>query len=137
MIGLYALNPYRLRGRDIIKRFGSEGDDREGMFIIPSPFDGADLRVIAASDAGWDHVSVSREDRCPSWEEMEFIKRAFFKPDETAFKLQVPASDHISYHPNCLHLWRPTTQPITRPPSWMVGPEPEQQTCPRRAGKGA
>jgi hypothetical protein len=78
------------------------------------------MRVIASADEGWDHVSVSRANRCPNWQEMEHVKRLFFKDDETAMQLHVPPSDHISVHPNCLHLWRCQSQPIPMPPKWMV-----------------
>lgn len=84
------------------------------------------LRVIACAGAGWDHVSVSVVvgGRCPTWDEMSYIHRLFFKPEETAMQLHVPESDHISYHPYTLHLWRPHSKlkQIPRPPGWMVGP---------------
>lgn len=79
------------------------------------------LRIIASSSEGWDHVSVSLPDRCPTWEEMDYIKRLFFKPDECAIQYHVPVSDHISVHPYCLHLWRPHSVMIQMPPKWMVG----------------
>jgi hypothetical protein len=126
MKSLYELNSYRLTGPAIVKRYGSAGDDREGIFKLPSPDDGEWLRVIASSGDGWDHVSVSREDRCPTWTEMEFVKRQFFKPDETAMQLHVPSEDHISFHPFCLHLWRSLRVEIPRPPAWMVGPKDKQ-----------
>lgn len=78
------------------------------------------LRIVAARGEGWDHVSVSLEHRAPNWEEMEMVKRAFFKDDECAMQLHVPPTDHINCHPNVLHLWRPHWKHIPRPPSWMV-----------------
>ena len=68
----------------------------------------------------WDHVSVSRTDRVPNWEEMEYVKRAFFRDDETAIEYHVPPSDHINRHEFCLHLWRPQTGAIPRPPAYMI-----------------
>jgi hypothetical protein len=65
------------------------------------------LFIMVSDGMGWDHVSVSRADRCPTWEEMEFVKRLLFKPEETAMQLHVPESEHINNHSNCLHLWRP------------------------------
>lgn len=65
------------------------------------------LRIVCSDGMGWDHVSVSRADRCPTWEEMEMVKRRFFKPTETVMQLHVPESDHINNHQHCLHLWRP------------------------------
>ncbi|MNK73056.1 hypothetical protein D3C87_925460 [compost metagenome] len=112
--------------RDIpaaMKLYGFAGDHECGLFRVSSSVDGATITVIATAGNGWDHVSASREDRCPTWEEMEQVKRLFFKNDETAFQLHVPPSDHISFHHFCLHLWRPLDGKFPVPPSWMVGPK--------------
>lgn len=123
MRNLHRLDAYRETGPDIIRLWGFVGDETCGMFHVPSPIDRAPIRVIASSGEGWDHVSVSRQTRCPNWPEMEHIKRLFFKDDETAMQLHVPPSDHINYHPYCLHLWRPHGVEIPRPPAYMVGPK--------------
>ena len=83
--------------------------------------EGRSLRIIAASDLGWDHVSVSLVDRCPTWEELELVKRTFFHDYETAMQLHVPPADHVNNHEYCLHLWRPLDVEIPRPPAMMVG----------------
>jgi len=77
---------------------------------------GAFLRIIASFGEGWDHVSVSLEKRCPTWAEMEAVKRAFFYPNEVAMQLHVATADHINRHPYTLHMWRPHDQPIPLPP---------------------
>ena len=122
MRNLHELDHYRARkaAREI---YGSEGDGTCGLFVIPSPIDGQALRMIASSEDGWDHVSVSRANRCPNWPEMEFIRRKFFMDNETVMQLHVPASEHINFARNCLHLWKPQRAEIPRPPSWMVGPQ--------------
>lgn len=103
--------------------YGSAGDGTCGVFTVPSPIDSAPMRVIASAGEGWDHVSVSRRNRCPNWPEMEAVKRLFFEDDETAMQLHVPPSDHLSHHPYCLHIWRPNDgREIPRPPSIMVAP---------------
>lgn len=96
------------------------GDSICGAFVLLSPIDRRQLRVIASNGDGWDHVSVSLSNRCPRWQEMEFIKRTFFLPDEVAMQLHVRPDDHISHHPFCLHLWRPHVGAIPLPPSAMV-----------------
>lgn len=93
----------------------------EGAFVAKSPIDGGDLRIIASTDLGWDHVSVSRKNRPPNWTEMSYVKRLCFRDHETAMQLHVPVSDHIDIHPYCLHLWRPHDREIPRPPPEMVG----------------
>lgn len=114
-----------------------------GGFAIPQK-SGPTLRVIASDGGGWDHVSVSTANRCPTWEELELVKRLFFREDETVMQLHVPPAEHVNDHPHCLHLWRPQTDDeiarvrtawgdewgfgdmtspgvIPRPPAWMVG----------------
>jgi hypothetical protein len=110
MRNLRELDPWRVRH----PMWGS-GDSTCGAFIF------GELRVIASSSEDWDHVSVSRGDRCPTWEEMEKMKHRFFKDDEVAMQLHVPPKDHINIHPFCLHMWRPHKLAIPTPPSWMVG----------------
>lgn len=107
------------------RRMGGVGDDTGGCFKVKSPIDGGDLRIIVSIGLGWDHVSVSRANRCPNWPEMEHVKRLFFRDDETAMQLHVPPADHINCHPYCLHIWRPHDAAIPMPPSWMVGDQAE------------
>lgn len=105
--------------------FGVSGDDYGGAFKLKSATSTDWLRISASSGEGWDHVSVSTARRAPSWAEMEQVKHLFFRDDETAMQLHVPSSDHINFHPYCLHLWRPQDADIPRPPAWMVGPTSE------------
>jgi hypothetical protein len=122
MRNLNDLDRWRVREPEILKRFGSYGDHTCGVFRL----DFADpahphsttvtLLCIASCGEGWDHVSVSLPTRCPTWGEMDFIKRRFFKPDEPAMQLHPPERDHISHHPYCLHLWRPQTPRAGRIP---------------------
>lgn len=75
-----------------------------GAFIISG------LQVIASDGGGWDHVSVSKPDKIPTWEEMCLIKRLFFGDDEVVMQLHPAKKDYVNVHPRCLHLWRPQTQ---------------------------
>jgi hypothetical protein len=36
-------------------------------------------------------------------------------------QLHPAKADYVNQHPNCLHLWKPTTDTIPLPPSIMVG----------------
>lgn len=111
----------RHRLRDVETRLWGEIDQTVGgAFMFASPFFIVNLRVIASNGDGWDHVSVSTVSRCPTWEEMDFIKRRFFEDDEAAMQLHVPAADHINVHDFCLHLWRPHAGTIPLPPKGLV-----------------
>lgn len=68
-------------------------------------------------------MSVSLPVRCPTWEEMDFVKGIFWGGDETVLQLHVPRSRHVSYHPYCLHLWKPVGVEIPLPPIATVAPE--------------
>jgi hypothetical protein len=91
-----------------------------GAFVVPCG--NVFLRILAAAGSGWDHVSVSLPDRCPTWHEMSFTHRVFFKPQEVAMQLHVPAEDHINNHPFVLHLWAPRSKlrRIPLPPKNLV-----------------
>ena len=118
MRNLRLLDVYR---GDASSLWGWNGDDTCGFFVVPSPTDKAPMKVIASSEEGWEHVSVSRQNRCPNWPEMEHVKRMFFKDDEVCMQLHVAATDHISLHPHCLHIWRPTNgEKIPLPTKEMV-----------------
>lgn len=123
MRDLMTLDRFRRRDQHVLDSYGSFGNEGNGAFIVPSPIDQKPLRVVASNGAGWDHVSVSRETRCPNWHEMEHIARLFFRDDETAMQLHVPASEHVNHHPFTLHWWIPQDETIPRPPAIMVGPK--------------
>jgi len=121
MRNLRELDRWRVRDKAALAHYGGwEGDETCGAFTVPSPFDHAPMVVVASSEGGWDHVSVSRSNRTPNWAEMEYIARLFFKDDETAVQYHVPPSVHINIHPYCLHWWRPQTEPLPRPPAIFV-----------------
>jgi hypothetical protein len=84
------------------------------------------LGVIFSDGDDWQHVSVSRRSRTPSYEDMEWIKQQFWGADACVMQLHVPKSDHVNCCGNCLHLWRPTRETIPRPPAIMVGPSRAQ-----------
>src|SRR5690349_6482303 len=58
------------------------GDEQTGMFILPNPRTGKGMFLLckASGGEGWEHVSISipSEDRCPTWEEMCFVKDLFW-----------------------------------------------------------
>lgn len=126
MRDLRLLDAFRNCSKAVVSWYGSVGDESCGVFDIPSPIDRQLMCVIASSGEGWDHVSVSRTNRCPNWPEMAHIYGLFFRDDETAMQLHVPNTDHINHHPNCLHLWRPIDSEIPRPPAEFVGPSSQE-----------
>lgn len=57
------IDKFRLRTADILREFGDFGGGTCGVFVLPSPVSRRPLRVIASCGGGWDHVSVSTENR--------------------------------------------------------------------------
>ena len=112
---------WRDRSDQVREFYHGIGDETCGVFNVPVLDSGVMLRVIASQGFKWDHVSVSLPDRCPTWEEMVYVKRAFFGRWEWAMELHPPEKMNISRHPYCLHLWRPQDKPIPLPPEETVG----------------
>lgn len=100
--------------------FGSSyTDGNNGLFFIP--YCSHELKVIVSDGGGWDHVSVSLPNRCPNWEEMAFIKRLFFRDDETVIQFHPKESEYVNRCNTCLHMWKKQGQDHELPPNWMVG----------------
>lgn len=53
----------------------------------------------------WQHVSISRPDRLPTYKEMCDTKDQLIGPDKKAIQVFAPKSEHVNIHPYCLHLW--------------------------------
>lgn len=87
-----------------------------GMFV----FKDRGLAVMASNGLGWDHVSVSRHNRCPTWEEMCFIKGMFFEPSENVIQYHPPEDNYVNKYVYALHMWRPQLFDIPIPPICMV-----------------
>lgn len=98
----------------------TEANGNNGAFVVPLKANKQQVHVIASDEGGWEHVSVSRRDRCPTWAEMCEVKDLFFGEDEWVMQYHPARSDYVNDHPFCLHLWRPTGEAIPKPPFWMV-----------------
>lgn len=107
-------------------RSGPLGSNRDfgwnGAFIVQSPFNST-LKLLISDRDGWEHVSVSvnRQDRTPTWDEMHWVKQLVWEDEETVMQLHPPQSQYVNCHPYTLHLWRPILSAIPLPPSQMVG----------------
>jgi len=114
MIDLRELDKYRVDG------YTHEDRKFHGVFCITSKSARRVMRIIASNGDGWDHVSISLNNRCPNWQEMEQIKRLFFKEEELCWQYHVPPADHINVHPYVLHIWRKHNFDMPLPPKEMV-----------------
>lgn len=75
--------------------------------------------VQADAQTDWEHVSVSLPDRCPTWEEMCFIKSLFWNEEDCVVQYHPPKSDYVNVSNNCLHLWKFKGE-MPRPPKEFV-----------------
>lgn len=64
--------------------------------------------TFAMHDDGriWRHASVSLRDQMPTYDDLCLLYNELCNTDRRAVQLFVPASQHISIHPYCLHLWQ-------------------------------
>lgn len=95
-------------------RVAGHPTDDGGAFNIT--FSGRTFFVIASHGGGWDHISVSLDNRTPSWKEMCYLKNLFFGKDSLVVQYHPPEANYKNYHPYCLHLWRPHDNHIQLPP---------------------
>lgn len=69
----------------------------------------------------WEHLSVSTQRRCPTWDEMRYFKDIFWKREECCVQYFPRNSQYVNNHPNCLHIWRPLGKDIPEPPTILLG----------------
>lgn len=100
--------------------------DTYGIFEIP--YKTVLLLVMACdaseeapvSAAAWEHASVSLPNRCPTWEEMCFVKSLFWDEDETVMQFHPRRCEHMSTQSYCLHLWKKFGVNHELPPKELV-----------------
>lgn len=106
---------------------GDMGSDarygNNGAFKLTSIRFTGTIMVICSDKDGWEHVSLSRKDRCPTWDEVCWVKSKFWDDEDAVIQVHPPQSEWINNHPYCLHLWRKagTNDFYEKPPAYMVG----------------
>lgn len=105
--------------------WGTREGEPFGLFFIPFKIGKTKLKVIVAPfdkpGYGWEHVSVSLPNRCPTWNEMCFVKKLFWGEDVTVVQFHPKKEDYKNLHPYCLHLFR-HADGHELPPSITVAP---------------
>lgn len=95
-------------------QFASSEGDLFGAFFLRHK--GVELKIVSSgAQDDWEHVSVSTQFRCPTWDEMCVVKKIFFGPGEVVMQLHPAEQDYVNLHPYCLHLWRPVKETIPLP----------------------
>jgi hypothetical protein len=114
--------------------FATAHGDRFGVFALRFGASDCRLHVIYSDGADWseiglagpafEHASVTvrGQKRCPTWEEMCFVKSLIWGDTEWVLQYHPPAKDNVSVHDFCLHLWRPIGVEIPTPDPLTIGP---------------
>jgi len=110
---------------------GSMQMGNNGHFLVQGP-EGHKLFCVVSDGCGWDHVSVrsniigaTKPPRLPTWNEMEHVKRLFFRDDEVAVQIHPTKASYVN-NAEALHIWRSQDVAHPLPPIGMVGVrEPE------------
>lgn len=78
------------------------------------------MSFVFSWNDGWEHLSVSLRNRCPTWGEMCLMKSKFFKEEEACVQYHPKKSEYVNLHPHCLHIWRPLQKRLPTPPAILV-----------------
>ena len=88
-------------------------------------FERGPLRILSSGtpEKGlpqWEHVSVSCDGRCPTWDEMAKVKDMFWGEDETVVQFHPRRDQHVNLHHYCLHLCKKCGSAFELPPTQCV-----------------
>jgi hypothetical protein len=99
----------------------------QGAFVIRSKVSRCLLNIIvhngiAGVRTGWEHVSISvyKQNRLPSWEEMCEVKALFWDPEDVVVQFHPGESNYVNLNKMVLHLWRSIDSPFPAPPTILV-----------------
>lgn len=84
-----------------------DGSHRAAWFAQVGRFQGLFVLGLIAiyEDLAWYHVSFSRKDKIPSYQDITMIKDEWFGKDLWAIQVHPKADEHVNIAPTCLHLW--------------------------------
>lgn len=63
--------------------------------------------VIVSKDAGLWHMSISRKDRLPTYDELKDARYQYMPDVKYAVQIFPPKEDFVNLHQFALHLWEP------------------------------
>jgi hypothetical protein len=98
--------------------YGREVGEDGGRCVVD--YKNVPLRIQYSWGLGWEHVSVSTPQRCPTWEEMCFVKDTFWPDDEWCVQYHPAKADYVNVNPYCLHIFRPAEADLPKPLKCMV-----------------
>lgn len=55
----------------------------------------------------WGHVSFSRRNRMPSYDDLKTVLETFCDLDHVTLQIFPKRAEYVNCHPYCLHLWQP------------------------------
>lgn len=73
--------------------------------VYQGKFMGCNLMIT--KDAGLYHLSISRKDRLPSYNELKSARYQFLPDVPYMVQIFPPQEDFVNVHSFCLHLWEP------------------------------
>lgn len=93
------------------------GSDALNVLVFRPPRGYAVLVSIDSLEDGkrWLHLSVSRPDRLPFWEDLREVKNVLLGAEKVAIQLLPKESTYINAHPYTLHLWHCLEGPTAGP----------------------
>ena len=91
-----------------------------GWFTIHRVSGTLQVMSSGSGNSEWEHVSVSLRDRCPTWEEMCFVKNLFWHEEETVIQFHPKITKYVNKCKTCLHLWKKADHDHELPPDENV-----------------
>lgn len=101
---------------DCASGMGKAYKSADGLLVLASVRQELDGRL-------WAHVSVSRRERLPSWDDLKLVKDLFVGRDRPAYQVLPRARDYVNVHPYVLHLWTPADDGPDPTPRFEADPE--------------
>lgn len=77
--------------------------------------------IVSEQAAGW-HLSISRPEKLPTWEEVRDARYALVPDEATMALLLPPQAEYVNVHSNCLQLYEIPGEYIAEHQDRLVAP---------------
>lgn len=64
-----------------------------------------ECQILVSRDNDKLHLSISHENRYPTWDEIKAARYKYMPADMMVAMLLPPEGEYVNVHENCFHLW--------------------------------
>lgn len=108
-------------GKLNIKTQLTDGDDIQLRAYYTDPLTQKRYWCKFTRAMGWEHLTISGQNKVPDWNVMCKVKDIFWDDEECCIEYHPRKSQYVNNNETCLHIWKPIGVELPEPPTILLG----------------